>query len=167
MKRLIEMHGGEVSAHSEGLGRGAAFTIRLPLVEQPTPETASVVADRATRKRVLVVDDNSDAARTLGMMLELDGHEVTCTFSGESALQAAAGAPFDIVLLDIGLPGMDGYEVARRLRALCTDRAPKIIALTGYGQPEDRARALRDGFDDHLVKPVSPDALLAMMLAMG
>jgi len=162
-RQLIEMHGGTVSCQSAGLGRGSTFTIRLPRWHDSTAST--VVASSATRmlERILVVDDNRDAADSLAMCLQLEGHEALAVYSSEAALaQAAAYAP-QIVLLDIGLPFMNGYEVARRLRA--TSDSLSLIALTGYGKDEDKRRTAAAGFDAHLTKPVDLVALKAAFAA--
>jgi PAS domain S-box-containing protein len=152
-KRLVEMHGGSVAAHSDGIGRGATFTLFLPLVSsaasKPRPGNPAVMTPR---RRVFVVDDNADAADSIALLLELSGHETRVVYGSEEALACCAAFAPHVVLLDIGLPGMDGYEVIRKLRdAGFTGQA---IALSGYGQPEDRKKALRAGFDAHLVKPV-------------
>jgi CheY-like chemotaxis protein/anti-sigma regulatory factor (Ser/Thr protein kinase) len=159
VKRLIEMHHGSVEAASQGIGKGSTFTMRLPRIAPP--ELPSAVQSTAPTKarRILVVDDNVDAADTLAMLLELDGHEVHAVYGAAEALEAATRIKPDILFLDIGLPGMDGYEVARQLRARNDLGALRIIALTGYGQPEDRRRSIAAGFNDHLVKPVTPQAL--------
>lgn len=156
-KQIVEMHSGTVVASSAGWGQGATFTIRLPLVEPPamTPPTATPQPDSLLR--VLIVDDNRDAADSLAMLLQFEGRQTLCVYSGEEALSVLA--PFDpqLVLLDIGLPGIDGYEVARRLKAAAPTL--RVIALSGYGQLEDRQRSSAAGFDAHLVKPVDLDAL--------
>jgi CheY-like chemotaxis protein len=126
----------------------------------------NVGAIRAPARRTLVVDDNHDAAESLAMLLSLDGHEVEAVFSAEDALERTRTFRPQVMLLDIGLPGMDGYEVARRVRALDGGADVRLIALTGYGQSDDRQRALAAGFDEHLVKPVEPDKL-AQALARG
>jgi signal transduction histidine kinase len=165
VQRLIEMHGGRVIAESEGPGRGARFSIRLPLAEPPVPKHDDSRDSEVRRQRVLVVDDNADAADTLSMMLSLDGHETATAYTARDALaQVESGRP-ETVLLDVGLPGTDGYEVARRIRAMPGGASIRLIALTGYGQPEDRARALRDGFDAHLVKPVAPEDIKKVLAA--
>jgi CheY-like chemotaxis protein len=164
VKRLIEMHGGTVSASSAGAGQGATFTIRLPRVAQAGVTATDVSMPAVARRRALVVDDNQDAAESLAMLLSLDGHEVQAVFSPEQALECVSTFHPEVVLLDIGLPGMDGYEVARRVRAMPEGGQIRLIALTGYGQTEDRRRALAAGFNDHLVKPVEP-ARLAQSLA--
>ena len=159
VKRLVEMHGGRVSATSPGVGLGATFTLCLPRVARTALEAQATAHSPINSRRTLVVDDNHDAAESLAMLLSLDGHEVEAVFSPEQALARAADFRPDVVLLDIGLPGMDGYEVARRLRSLPDGPRIRLIALTGYGQSEDRRRALEAGFDAHLVKPVEPGKL--------
>ena len=160
VKRLIEMQHGSVSATSAGVGRGSTFTIRLPRIATPPAEgTGSIASLRAPVRRILVVDDNPDAADSLAMLLRLDGHEVHTVYGPLEALEAADRLKPEVVFLDIGLPHMDGYEVARRLRANNGQRQLRLVALTGYGQQEDRARSEIAGFDEHLVKPVSPQAL--------
>ena len=159
VKRLIEMHGGQVSASSEGVGRGARFEIRLPVIPAPVPTVAETrTADIASR-RILVVDDNVDAALSLAQLLELDGHQSQAIYGALEALECVPLFKPDVVLLDIGLPQMNGYEVARRLRQLKGFEKIKLIALTGYGQSEDRQQALAAGFDAHLAKPVDLAAL--------
>jgi CheY-like chemotaxis protein/anti-sigma regulatory factor (Ser/Thr protein kinase) len=153
VKRLVEMHGGTVSAHSEGAGKGAAFEIRLPLAEAAVLVHEAEPGGPATPCKLLVVDDNRDAAESLCMVLEAEGHDVRCAFSAQQALASAPEWRPDLVLLDIGLPGMDGYEVARRLRAEPALARCCLVALTGYGQPSDQQRARDAGFDHHLVKP--------------
>jgi CheY-like chemotaxis protein/two-component sensor histidine kinase len=172
VRSLVEMHGGMVTAHSAGPGRGSEFVVRLPLAPRDNdPEPAAGQGERhetvaAPRRRILVVEDNVDSARTLGMLLEIMGHEVRVAHDGESALEAAPGFAPQVVLCDIGLPGMDGYEVARRLRALPGLRGAVLVAQTGWGQEEDRRRAASAGYDHHLVKPIDPDALNEL-LAQG
>jgi len=157
-KRIIEMHGGSVVASSPGVGRGATFAIRLPLVARPSATApTAVIPQPQSPLRVLIVDDNRDAADSLAMLLRLEGRETLCVYSGEDALRALVPFNPQLVLLDIGLPGMDGYEVARRLKAVAP--GPRIIALSGYAQLEDRQRSAAAGFDAHLVKPVDLDAL--------
>jgi signal transduction histidine kinase len=163
VKRLIEMHGGTVSASSAGVGQGATFTIRLPRVVRATVAAESAPAPPVNRRRTLVVDDNHDAAESLAMLLALDGHEVEAVFTPEQALERVATFPPEVMLLDIGLPGMDGYEIARRVRAMPGGPQIRLIALTGYGQTDDRRKALAAGFDEHLVKPVEPGKLAQAM----
>jgi PAS domain S-box-containing protein len=158
VKSLAELHGGSVEGHSEGLGRGSTFTLHIPLAEGAAGEAASQSPAPGgprtplARRRILVVEDNADAAESLRMMLELDGHEVEIAASGEEGLARARVASPDIVLSDIGLPDMSGYDLARTLRA---DRAVKarLVAITGYGQALDREEALDSGFERHVIKP--------------
>jgi CheY-like chemotaxis protein/two-component sensor histidine kinase len=154
VKRLVEMHGGSVRASSAGVGRGATFEIRLPLIESTNESSFEAPPPKVRAQRILIVDDNEDAANSLGMILELDGHQVQCVFGAQNALERAESLRPDVVLLDIGLPDMNGYEVARRLRALPGLERVGLIALTGYGQGDDKQRTRDSGFDEHLVKPV-------------
>jgi PAS domain S-box-containing protein len=158
VRTLVELHGGSVHAESEGPGRGARFVVCLPLMDAPVPAasdpaTAAPAASGAALD-VLVVDDNVDAAESLAVMLESDGHHVRLAHDGEGAVAEAQRRSPDVALLDIGLPGFDGYEVARRLRAMPGGERLRLVAITGWGQPEDRRRASAAGFDVHMVKPV-------------
>lgn len=168
VRRLVELHGGRVSAYSRGPGEGSTFTVSLPQVQAPArlpaalapapaPAPPPAAASPVDRLRVLVVDDNRDAADTLAEVLGFMGAQVHVGRNGADALELAAAIDPHLVLLDIGLPGMDGYEVARRLRQLPGLRA-QLVALTGYGSPQDRQRALDAGFHDHRVKPLAPEA---------
>jgi signal transduction histidine kinase/ActR/RegA family two-component response regulator len=166
VKRLVEMHGGTASAESDGPGRGAAFTVTLPAIgrSQAQPEAALPLPAPAGSRRILLVEDNDDVRTSLSILLEARGYLVQETGSGTAALELAAAIMPEIVIVDIGLPDLDGYEVARRLRQRETSRTCYLVALTGYGQPEDERNALEAGFDVHVVKPISPadlDALLA------
>jgi CheY-like chemotaxis protein len=164
VRRLAEMHGGTVSVESEGVGQGSEFTVRLPAIEAQVEASKPVASVEETRQRdVLVVEDNADARETLGMLLELAGHRVHSASDGPEGLRAAMSVRPDVMLVDIGLPEMDGYEVARQVRRIDGANQPYMIALTGYGTPEDRQRALDAGFDEHLVKPVDFDALAAAL----
>ena len=165
-KSLVEMHGGGVAAESDGPGLGSAFTVRLPLsgpiasgpeAPEPTPPPA------ATARRVLVVDDNSDAALSLGRLLEGAGHHVATALDGPSALEIAAEFRPEAAVLDLGLPGMDGFELASRLRRTPGGRAMLLVALTGYGREDDRRRARRAGFDHHMMKPADVVALARLL----
>ncbi|WP_240911550.1 hybrid sensor histidine kinase/response regulator [Paludisphaera soli] len=167
VRRLVQLHGGEVSAGSPGVGRGSEFVVRLPIrafreggstQDEGSPPSGPGGRGAAGPKFVLIVDDNADAALTLARLLESSGHRVEAAHDGPAALERAGSRPPDVVLLDIGLPGMDGYEVARRLRASGLDRA-MIVALTGYGQEEDRRRSREAGMDAHLTKPVDLQTL--------
>lgn len=165
VRQLIQLHKGSVQAESPGLGAGSTFTVRLPLL--PHAERAQA-AERAaptptTSRRILVVDDNADGANALAAVLELDGHEVIVAYDRPGALALAEASRPDIVLLDIGLPKMDGYQVGRRLRGMSSTATALIVAMTGYGQPEDVAAALSAGFDLHLVKPVDPGTLAQLV----
>ncbi len=164
VKRLIEMHGGRVAARSPGPGEGSIFEIRLPLSQQDI-ETHLESPLAMPAARILVVDDNADAADSLGSLLQLEGHTVVVTYTSTDALAKLAEFRPDIVLLDIGLPEIDGYEIARRIRALPDQRHVRLIALTGYGQADDRQRAKTSGFDAHLVKPVEFSALQRVLVA--
>ena len=168
VKSLIDLHGGKVEARSDGPGRGACFIVRLPLssAASVTAATSPVLpATPAHPRRVLVVDDNHDAADTLAALLQLERHDVRVAYSGAEALKATLAAPPEVVFLDIGMPGMDGYETARRLRALPGMGQTRIVALTGWGQEKDRKRSAEAGFDGHLVKPA--DALAVQKLLAG
>lgn len=151
-QRLIEMHGGTVEAHSPGPGLGATFTIKVPLREASLNASAHSAPPAPSGMRILIVDDNGDAADTLAMLLQLEGHTTRAVYSAESAIEGAVNFSPDVVLLDIGLPRMDGYEVARRIRTSLPNA--RLIALTGYGQAQDRKRSAAAGFDAHLVKPI-------------
>jgi CheY-like chemotaxis protein/two-component sensor histidine kinase len=158
VRRLIEMHGGSVSAVSDGPGRGARFEIILPVTDSAGEVREEPPEQTAARRRILIVDDNADSADSLAMILNLCGHMAEPVHGAAEALERAAALDPEIVLLDIGLPGMDGYEVARLLRS--RGSSARLVALTGYGQPEDVRRAEDAGFDTHLVKPVDLQHLL-------
>ncbi len=168
VRSLVEMHGGRVSARSDGPGKGSEFEVRVPVAVDDG--TARAAAGRAREtvpsRRVLIVDDNEDAAVSLEMLLSRAGHEVRCTFDSRGALEAATGFGPEVILLDIGLPDLDGYETCRRLRADPGARDALLVAVTGWGQEEDRRRALDAGFDEHMTKPVDP-AALRELLARG
>ncbi|HEX2223613.1 MAG TPA: response regulator, partial [Thermoanaerobaculia bacterium] len=166
-------HGGRVEAASDGPGRGSRFTVRLPL--RPPPAAAASAASPSlaagagpegladAAAHILLVEDNEDAAGALGELLAIWGHEVDIANEGPTALEKARLRPPDVVLLDIGLPGMDGYEVAKALRAQPGLERTRLIALTGYGQENDRRRSSLAGFDHHLVKPVDVDHLRRLL----
>jgi CheY-like chemotaxis protein len=163
VRSLVELHGGTVTAHSDGVDRGSRFVVRLPRVVRETREVKDEPATRApegvVRKRVLVVDDNVDAAESLQLWLEMAGHEVQIAADGPRALVAAESLRPEVVLLDLGMPGMNGFEVARRIRAAPWGRKMVLVALTGWGQEEDRRQTREAGFDHHLTKPVPPDEI--------
>jgi signal transduction histidine kinase len=164
-RRLVELHGGSISARSEGAGRGSEFEVRLPLTSAspPEPVRAPRVADLAGQ-RILLVDDNVDAAESLAALLRLLGAEVRVVNDGRAALAAFRASPPRVVVLDIGMPGMDGYELAREIRSTDAGRKTRIIALTGWGQEEDRRRAQDVGIDHHLTKPADVDVLRPLLL---
>jgi PAS domain S-box-containing protein len=165
-RRLAELHGGTLGAASEGLGRGSVFTLRLPSVEAAALQIAQppqVASTPSSPQRVLVVDDNIDAADSLRLVLDLQGHETEVAYDPPSALMAVERFAPDCVLLDIGLPGIDGYETARRIRSLPAGGRARLIAVTGWGQQEDKQRAWAAGFDAHLTKPVDSVAVAALL----
>ena len=160
-KRFVDLHGGSIQAQSDGVGQGATFTILLPLHhERPALVAGSTPLASGSPLRILVIEDNEDAAESLRALLELLGHAVDVAASGDAGLKLALEREPDAIVCDIGLPGMDGYSVARALRAHARTRAVRLIALTGYGHEENRREARAAGFDDHLVKPVHPQELL-------
>jgi CheY-like chemotaxis protein len=169
VKRLVELHGGHVTAASRGQGHGSQFTVVFPAIEAPaagmTPGAARERVEAPRDARVLLIDDNDDAREMMTAALEQYGLRVSQASDGPSGLRAAAESDPDAVVVDIGLPGLDGYEVARRLRAMPEGDARVLIALTGYGQPEARQQALDAGFDDHVTKPVTAERLAQLIAA--
>jgi PAS domain S-box-containing protein len=167
VKRLVEMHGGAVEAHSGGVGEGSELVVRLPAVAEVAglkPEDAPAPqAKRVKALRILVVDDNVDTAESLAMLLRLSGHEVKVEHTGPKALQAAVAERPDVVLMDIGLPGMDGCQVAARIREHEDLDAMRLIAISGYGQDADQRRSQQSGFNHHLVKPIDPAKLQELL----
>jgi signal transduction histidine kinase len=170
VRRIVELHGGTVTAESPGLNRGSTFTVRFPVA--PTnlaglaAGTASAVpasVRQQPRRRVLVVDDNVDAAKSLAMLLQLMGHATETAYSGPTGLAAAREFHPDVIILDIGLPGMDGYEVARRLRCEPGLSTTLLVALTGWGTEEDKRRAIHAGFDYHLTKPADAETITEIL----
>jgi CheY-like chemotaxis protein len=168
VRRLVELHGGHVEAHSEGVGHGGEFSVRLPVAGAP----ASAASDRVTPApvglaagalRILIVDDNVDSAESLALLLQFGGHDTEVAFDGREGLEACERVRPDAILLDIGLPLMSGLEVCQRIRETPEGRSIVIIALTGWGQEDDRERSAAAGFDGHIVKPVDHDALLALL----
>src|SRR5690606_18976529 len=164
-RRIAEMHGGTVEAMSDGLGHGSEFVVRLPECQQAIPAGAPEAAAPCAGPtyRVLVVDDNVDAAEGLRMLLEMHGHTVDTAYDGAAAVRQGEAAVPDVVLLDLGLPGMDGIEVARRIRARPHGHEMLLAAVTGWGQDEDRQRTAEAGFDLHLTKPIGWDQLAAIL----
>lgn len=173
VKSLVELHGGSVSAHSEGIGKGSEFEVILPAAEDghatthplsaTTVTEPQLVVDTTPRRRILIVDDNQEGAEILAEALGELGFLTHTAFDGPSALELLGAFKPDVMLIDVGLPVMDGYELVRRLRADAGLASIRLIALTGYGQESDRRRALEAGFDQHLVKPVDLDRLQSML----
>jgi CheY-like chemotaxis protein len=179
VRRLLEMHGGTVSASSGGNGLGSEFLIRLPVMTNDSVRGENGANGRAAafesdgpsggdtapqiRRRILVADDNSDALESLATLLELGGHEVFSAANGALALEAAERNLPEVALLDIGMPKLDGYEVARRIRAQPWGRSMTLVALTGWGQESDRRRSGEAGFDSHMVKPLDLDKLMELL----
>jgi PAS domain S-box-containing protein len=168
-RRLIEMHGGRIEASSDGAGRGSAFTIHLPIASRRAPADAvpaTVAADRVAR-RVVVIDDNEDAAQTMAMLVDELGGETRVAHDGQAGLRSVAEFKPDVVLLDIGMPGIDGYEICRRIRREPFGQDVVIVALTGWGQEQDKQRAIESGFDAHLTKPADPATLERILAGAG
>ncbi|HEY3486654.1 MAG TPA: ATP-binding protein, partial [Gammaproteobacteria bacterium] len=168
-RSMVEMHGGSIEARSEGAGRGSEFIVRLPLtpglssnVEKQRPD----LPDAPSPRSILVVDDNHDAADSLRLLLQFLGNKVYVAHDGPSALHAVEIYRPSVVLLDLGMPGMDGYEVARRIRQQSQFNNITLIALTGWGQEEDRQRTQAEGFNQHLIKPVDINTLQALLVSL-
>jgi PAS domain S-box-containing protein len=162
VKEFVGLHGGRVEAHSDGVGKGSEFVVRLPIAVESAaagPPTAAAEKSRGTRRRILVVDDNRDAAASLAILLGFMGHEVQTAHGGEEGVAAAVEFRPELVLMDLGMPNVDGYEAARRIRAERWGRNVIIAAVTGWGADDDRRRTQEAGFDHHLVKPVVANAL--------
>jgi PAS domain S-box-containing protein len=162
-RSIVELLGGTLEAHSAGPGTGATFVLRLPLAHAGAAAGSAATPDAPARRRVLIVEDNVDAAEMLATVLRLDGHEVRVAHDGVAGLAAVRANPPDVVLCDLGLPGMDGYEVARAVRAEPVLASVYLVALSGYARPEDRERAHAAGFDAHLAKPLAQPALAALL----
>jgi signal transduction histidine kinase/CheY-like chemotaxis protein len=167
VRGLAELHGGTVEARSAGLGQGSEFTLRLPVYAHQfsSPQMADLAPLSPERRRVLIADDNRDAAESLSLLLELSGHEVRVAHLGQTALSLAQTFRPDVALLDIGMPDLSGYEVARALRQEPWATDLQLIALTGWGQDDDRRSAMEAGFDHHMTKPVDPDQLGRLIAA--
>jgi len=171
-KRLIEMHGGQISARSAGVGRGSELVVRLPIAAPALPDAAAATSDQAPRtdgaaRRILVADDLRDSADSLAALLRALGHQVHVAYDGEQALRLAQTLRPEVVLLDLGMPALNGFDVCRRIRAEPWGRAMRVIAQTGWGQEQDRQRTHAAGFDHHVVKPVDVAALDALVRASG
>jgi signal transduction histidine kinase/ActR/RegA family two-component response regulator len=166
VRNLVAMHGGIVDAHSAGSGQGSRFSVRLPRCAAPAkPPAPPAAAPASGPRRVLLVEDNDDARTTLAGFLAADGHDVASARDGNEGLALALGAPWDVIVCDIGLPGLDGFGLVQALRAAPGGARPYAIALTGYGQADDRARGAQAGFDRYLVKPVTAEVLRAVVAA--
>jgi CheY-like chemotaxis protein len=180
VRKLVEMHGGSVTAHSDGAGQGSEFVIRLPVQTQTdqigepseldTNGLSNVRVDTSTqetgdrvKRRILLADDNNDALESLATLLQLGGHDVVTASNGALALECAERHRPEVMLLDIGMPLLDGYEVARRIRVQPWGREITLVALTGWGQDSDRRRSREAGFDTHLVKPLDMDKLMDLL----
>jgi two-component system CheB/CheR fusion protein len=165
VKALVEMHGGTVSAHSEGPGMGSLFVVRLPCTDEPetVDKPPSAPAAAGSAHRVLIVEDNDDSRQMLRRLLEMDGYEVEAADDGVMGLETLRSGTFDVALVDIGLPELDGYEIAKRFRKERSDRDVYLVALTGYGREADRQAVLQAGFDEHLVKPLNPAELARVL----
>jgi len=162
-QRLVALHGGTLTAWSEGLGKGSTFTVMLPIVSDraaPAPVSSAARELAPASLRILVADDSVDGAESLARLLGALGHDADVAFDGQAALDGMAQHAYDAAILDIGMPRVNGYEVARRVRAQERDRRILLVALTGWGQESDKQRALDAGFDRHLTKPVSPEQLV-------
>jgi CheY-like chemotaxis protein len=171
VKRLIVLHGGSIEVASEGNGRGSTFTVRLPV--ETAPETAGQRGSQDSekppmtplRRKILVVDDNRDSADSLAMVLDMGGHEVKVAYDGEAAVSEYRAFHPDWVILDIGMPKIDGYEAAKRIRGSAFGETVRLIALTGWGQESDKNRALAAGFDHHFTKPIDLERLNALIVS--
>jgi len=172
-KNLVELHGGTMEAHSAGVGQGSEFVVRLPVLVEapkpPMPEPADMDLKITPARRILVVDDNEDSAESLTILLSLGGHQTHPAYDGLEAIEAAEMFKPEVILLDIGLPKLNGFEVARKIREHPWGQTMMLVALTGWGQEEDRRRAREAGFNHHLTKPVDPLALsnLLARLSLG
>jgi CheY-like chemotaxis protein/anti-sigma regulatory factor (Ser/Thr protein kinase) len=163
--RLAQAHGGRIVAESAGSSRGCTFTVRLPRVDPPqsvSQAPRTIVTEHFPPRKILIIEDDADGREALRMQLLIAGHDVYEAATGSEGIETAARVKPEVVLLDIGLPGLDGYQVAQRLRA--ADDCPRLIAITGYGQPQDRERAMRAGIDQHLVKPVDAAELRRLLV---
>jgi PAS domain S-box-containing protein len=168
VKRLVTMHGGSIEVRSEGLGQGSEFIVRLPLLASADPEVQPPAEEvepigKAAQRRILVADDNRDSADSLAMLLSIMGNDVRTTYDGEGAVDLAASFRPEVILLDIGMPILNGYDACRRIREQAWSEKAVLIALTGWGQEEDRRRSHEAGFNHHMVKPLEPTALMQLL----
>jgi CheY-like chemotaxis protein len=165
-KGLVELHGGTIEARSPGPGQGSEFIVRLPRRATPArdePPLLQPAIEQAVRRRVLVADDNVDGAESLAVLLRVEGHDVSVVHDGAAALAALERLRPEVALLDIGMPGLTGYEVARRVRQSAFGHSMLLVAITGWGQDTDKARALEAGFDHHFTKPIEPERITALL----
>jgi CheY-like chemotaxis protein len=165
-KGVVELHGGTIEARSAGPGKGSEFVVRIPrrsVSSSVQDVAAGTTVQTPSRRRVLIADDNRDAAESLAMLLEIEGHAVTVVHDGKQALAAIETSRPDVALLDIGMPEIDGYEVARQVRGDSRGQRTLLIAITGWGQEQDKARAMAAGFDLHFTKPVEPERLIELL----
>jgi CheY-like chemotaxis protein/two-component sensor histidine kinase len=170
VRRLVEMHDGRIEARSEGPGRGSEFVVRLPVVVEasvPPPAERPEPAAPKSSLRILIVDDNRDGADSLGMMLRMMGNDTRTAYDGQEGVDVAGEFRPDVILLDIGLPRLNGYEACRRIRGQPWGAGVVLIAVTGWGQEEDRRRSHEAGFDKHMVKPVDPTALMKLLAELN
>jgi CheY-like chemotaxis protein len=166
VKRLVEMHGGSIEARSAGEDQGSEFVVQLPIIDKPAMVSSTicdVAPESPSQRRILIVDDNLDSADSLAMLLEITGNQTYLAHDGVEAIESIEKYRPEVVLLDIGLPKLDGHEVCRRVREQPWGKDIRIIALTGWGQDDDRRKSEEAGFNGHLVKPVDYDKLLALL----
>ena len=171
VKKIVDLHGGSVEASSAGVGQGSEFVVCLPCVRQTQIQTESNVNLEAQgvetpAMRILVADDNVDSADCLARLLKIAGHELRVAYDGPTALALATNFQPKVILLDIGLPGLSGYEVAQRIRQNSETKNATLVAITGWGQPEDQERSREAGFDHHLLKPVNPESLQQLLASI-
>ena len=169
VRTIVEMHGGNVKVRSQGVGFGSEFIVRLPLSNEPLPDNYRPSSKPAAAKicQILLIEDNIDANETLKLLLESSGNMITSTFDGPSGLAMARKIPFDIIICDIGLPGINGHEVVKQLRMVPTARKPYFIAISGYNLSDDRSNAIEAGFDHYLVKPIAVDVLTTLISSVS
>jgi CheY-like chemotaxis protein len=170
VRRLVEMHGGSIEAMCDGPGKGSTFTVRLPVLSlESRPQERDAMEEAAPKSshRILIVDDNRDSADTLQLLLRILGNDTRTANDGEEAVTAATAFRPDVILLDIGLPKLNGYEACRRIRAQPWGKGILVIALTGWGQADDIRRSHEAGFDHHMVKPVDPNALMTLLAGLS
>jgi CheY-like chemotaxis protein len=170
-KTMVELHGGTIQVHSAGKGQGSEFVVRLPIMveapQAPPPEPTISEAKNTPSRRILVVDDNQDSAESLTILLSLAGNETQTAFDGLEAMESAATFKPEVILLDIGLPKLNGYEVARKIREQPWGKKMALVALTGWGQEQDRCRSREAGFDHHLTKPIDLDSFKKLLTSLS